>query len=72
MKYIHEKMEADKANCFRKDDQGVIWFKDRIVVPKVLNFVNKSWIKLILVSIPFTLEVLRCIKISNSITGGLR
>jgi hypothetical protein len=21
MKYIHEKMEADKANCFRKDDQ---------------------------------------------------
>jgi hypothetical protein len=34
MKYIHEKMEADKANCFRKDDQGVIWFKDRIVVPK--------------------------------------
>jgi hypothetical protein len=34
MKYIHEKMEAGKANFFRKDDQGVIWFKDRIVVPK--------------------------------------
>jgi hypothetical protein len=34
MRYIHEKLEADKANCFRKDDQGVIWFKDRIVVPK--------------------------------------
>jgi hypothetical protein len=34
MKYICEKMEADKANCFRKDDQGVIWFKDRIAVPK--------------------------------------
>jgi hypothetical protein len=34
MKYIHEKMEAGKANCFRKDDQGVLWFKDRIVVPK--------------------------------------
>jgi hypothetical protein len=34
MKYIHEKMEADKAKCFRKDDQGVIWFKDLIVVPK--------------------------------------
>jgi hypothetical protein len=34
MKYIHEKMEARKANCFRKDNQGVIWFKDRIVVPK--------------------------------------
>jgi hypothetical protein len=34
MKYIHEKMEASKANCFRNDNQGVIWFKDRIVVPK--------------------------------------
>jgi hypothetical protein len=33
MNYIHEKMEAGKANCFRKDNQGVIWFKDRIVVP---------------------------------------
>jgi hypothetical protein len=34
MKYIHEKMEADKANCFRKDNQGIIWFKDHIVVLK--------------------------------------
>jgi hypothetical protein len=34
MKYIHEKMEAGKTNCFRKYDKGVIWFKDRIVVPK--------------------------------------
>jgi hypothetical protein len=34
IKYSHEKMEASKANCFRKDNQGVIWFKDCIVVPK--------------------------------------
>jgi hypothetical protein len=34
MKHIHEKIEASKANCFRKDDQGIIWFNDRIVVPK--------------------------------------
>jgi hypothetical protein len=34
MKYIHEKMEASKENCFRTDNQGVIWFKDHIVVPK--------------------------------------
>jgi hypothetical protein len=34
MKHIHEKIEADKANCFRKDDQGVVWFNNRIVVPK--------------------------------------
>jgi hypothetical protein len=34
MKHIHEKIEADKANCFRRDDQGVVWFNNRIVVPK--------------------------------------
>jgi hypothetical protein len=34
MKHIHEKIEAGKANCFRKDDQGIIWFNGRIVVPK--------------------------------------
>jgi hypothetical protein len=34
MKHIHEKIEADKANCFRKDDQGIVWFNSRIVVPK--------------------------------------
>jgi hypothetical protein len=34
MKHIQEKMEADKATCFRKDDQGILWFKDCIVVPK--------------------------------------
>jgi hypothetical protein len=34
MKHIHEKIEADKANCFRKVDQGIISFNDRIVVTK--------------------------------------
>jgi hypothetical protein len=34
MKYIYEKIEVGTANCFRKDNQGVIWFKDRIVVQK--------------------------------------
>jgi hypothetical protein len=34
MKHIHEKIEAEKANCFRKNDQGIVWFNDHIVVPK--------------------------------------
>jgi hypothetical protein len=34
MKHIHEKMEARKANCFKKDVQGVVWFNNCIVVPK--------------------------------------
>jgi hypothetical protein len=34
MKHIREKIEARKAKCFRKDDQGIVWFNNRIVVPK--------------------------------------
>jgi hypothetical protein len=34
MKHIHEKIKAGKANCFRKDDQGIVWFNNGIVVPK--------------------------------------
>jgi hypothetical protein len=34
LKHIHEKIEANKANCFRKYDQGILWFNNRIVVPK--------------------------------------
>jgi hypothetical protein len=34
MKHIREKIRAGKANCFREDDQGIVWFNNRIVVPK--------------------------------------
>jgi hypothetical protein len=34
IKQIREIMEAGKTTCFREDAQGVLWFKDRIVVPK--------------------------------------
>jgi hypothetical protein len=34
MKHIHEKIGAGRAKCFRKDDQGIVWFNNRIVVPK--------------------------------------
>jgi hypothetical protein len=34
MKHIHEKIKARGAKCFRKDDQGVVWLNNRIVVPK--------------------------------------
>jgi hypothetical protein len=29
-----EKIKAGKANCFRKDDQGIVWFNNHLVVPK--------------------------------------
>jgi hypothetical protein len=34
MKHIREKIAAGKAKCFRKDDQCIVWFNNRIVVPK--------------------------------------
>jgi hypothetical protein len=41
MRSIREKLEADKATYFREDDQGVLWFKDRIVVPKLAELRQK-------------------------------
>jgi hypothetical protein len=34
MKHIREKIRDGKAKCFKEDDQGVVWFNNRIVVPK--------------------------------------
>jgi hypothetical protein len=34
MKHIREKIRAGKAQCFKEDDQGIVWFNNRIVVPK--------------------------------------
>jgi hypothetical protein len=34
MKHIHEKIKVGKANCFRNNDQGIVWFNKRIIVPK--------------------------------------
>jgi hypothetical protein len=34
MRHIHEKIKAGKANYFRKDEQDIVWFNNRIVVPK--------------------------------------
>jgi hypothetical protein len=34
MKHIREKIRAGTTKCFKEDDQGVIWFNNRIVVPK--------------------------------------
>jgi hypothetical protein len=32
--HIKEKMKRKPTKHFRVDDQGVLWFKDRLVVPK--------------------------------------
>ena len=35
MARIQEKMKIDKAVCFSKDDQSILWFRNRLVVSKV-------------------------------------
>ncbi|WVZ70394.1 hypothetical protein U9M48_019065 [Paspalum notatum var. saurae] len=34
MAFIREGMDEKKRACFTLDDQGVLWFKNRLVVPK--------------------------------------
>jgi hypothetical protein len=33
--HIKEKVRIEKASCFRIDEADVLWFKNRLVVPKV-------------------------------------
>ena len=33
--HIKERVRNRKAACFRIDDAGVLWFKNRLVIPKV-------------------------------------
>jgi hypothetical protein len=33
--HIKEKMKREPTKHFKVDDQGVLWFKDRLVVPRI-------------------------------------
>jgi ABC-type ATPase with predicted acetyltransferase domain len=34
MSHIHRRLELGEVKCFREDVDGVLWFKDHLVVPK--------------------------------------
>jgi hypothetical protein len=34
MGHLRQRMESEEAQCFRQDADGVLWFKDCLVVPK--------------------------------------
>jgi hypothetical protein len=34
MGHLRQRLELGEAQCFRQDVDGVLWFKDRLVVPK--------------------------------------
>jgi hypothetical protein len=37
MGHLRRRLELGKAQCFRQDVDGVIWFKDHLVVPNDLE-----------------------------------
>jgi hypothetical protein len=41
MGYLRQRMESGEAQCFRQDADGVLWFKDRLVVSKDLELRRK-------------------------------
>jgi hypothetical protein len=34
MSHLYQSMELGEAQCFRQDTDGVLWFKNHLVVPK--------------------------------------
>jgi hypothetical protein len=34
MSHLHQRLELGEAQCFRQDVEGVLWFKNRLVLPK--------------------------------------
>jgi hypothetical protein len=42
MGHLRQGMESGEAQCFRQDVDGVLWFKDRLVVPKDLELHCKT------------------------------
>jgi hypothetical protein len=41
MGHLRQRMELGEAKCFRQDADGVLWFKDRLVVPKDFELHHK-------------------------------
>ncbi|WVZ49164.1 hypothetical protein U9M48_000541, partial [Paspalum notatum var. saurae] len=41
MAHIHEGIAEEKRDCFTLDDQGIQWFKNRLVVPKDMELRKK-------------------------------
>jgi hypothetical protein len=41
MGHLRQRMELGEAQCFRQDADGVLWFKDRLMVPKYFELCCK-------------------------------
>jgi hypothetical protein len=52
-----------RSDSFCVDEQGTLWFKGRLVVPKNYDLHRRYSMKFILSNIPLTLAAGRCIMI---------
>jgi hypothetical protein len=41
MEHIWRRLELGEVQCFRQDSEGVLWFKDHLVVPKIFELNHK-------------------------------
>jgi hypothetical protein len=62
--------KVDKYKCFRQDDKGVLWFEDRLVVPKNPELRKKLLDEAHLSKFSMHPAVKRCIMISDLCIGG--
>jgi hypothetical protein len=69
---IKEMLEqrVDKNKCFRQDSKGVLWFENRLVVPKNPELRQKILDEALFPNFPCTPAVTRCIMISDPCIGG--
>jgi hypothetical protein len=64
------KQKVDKYKFFRQDSKGVLWFGDRLVVPRNSELRKKILDEAHLSKFPCTPAVTRCIMISDPCIGG--
>jgi hypothetical protein len=41
MGHLRQRMELGEAQCFRQDADGVLWFKDRLMIPNDFEIHHK-------------------------------
>jgi hypothetical protein len=64
MGHIHRRLELGETQCFQQDADGVLWFRDYLVVPKDSELHQKIMdVRLIALGILPIQEPARCIKI---------
>ncbi|WVZ52219.1 hypothetical protein U9M48_003301 [Paspalum notatum var. saurae] len=63
MAHIRDEIHDKKKACFKLDEEGVLWFKNRLVVPKDMELRKKIYMKLTPPCSPCNQVATRCTKI---------